>query len=96
MAMKKKLISIEVHLLGKTAATLNSADTKADRTASRALEKFDEYETMKVAEDGKYNIVPFHAVDHIIVKKSEVETEARPNPYGCEPDGTVGGSRVGC
>lgn len=94
--MKKELKSIEVSLIGCSEVKLNASDTATDPIASYALDSFGREEYMQFKNGDTKYFVPFHAVDHIIVKANNAEVEDRPNPYGCEPDGTVGGSKVGC
>lgn len=94
---KKELKTIAVNLLGcGSAVTLNASDTATDPQATYALDSFKREDYMDFKNGDAEYLVPFHAVDHIIVQTSDAEVEDRPNPYGCEPDGTVGGSNVGC
>lgn len=96
----KELKNIEVTLIGcGDAVTLNASDTATDPNATYALDDFKAEKYMALTDrenEGVTNYVPFHAVDHIIVTESEVEVADKPNPYGCCPDGTAGGSTVGC
>lgn len=93
---KKELKTITISLLGTEAATVETTDTVKDPQAKYALDSFRAENYMDIVKTSEEYLVPFHAVDHIIVTKSETEVEDRPNPYGCEADGNVGGSRVGC
>lgn len=94
---KKTLKKAEITLIGcGDEVTLTAQDTATEPIAKYALDAFGVENHMHFTSEGKEYYVPFHAVDHIIVTETEAEVEDRPNPYGCEPDGTAGGSRVGC
>lgn len=93
----KKLKSAEITLIGcGNAVTLTAQDTATEPIASYAIDEFKRENYMHFESEGAEFYVPFHAVDHIIVTKSEAEVADKPNPYGCCPDGTAGGSIVGC
>lgn len=95
--MKKELKNAEITLIGcGDAVTLTAQDTVKEPIAKYALDEFGAEQHMQFVNGDATYYVPFHAVDHIIVSESETEVADRPNPYGCEPDGTVGGSKVGC
>lgn len=94
--MNKKLKSIEVGLIGGgDAVTLNASDTATEPIATYALDAFKAEKQMQFKDNGTEYFVPFHAVDHIYVEETETEVEDK-NPYGCCPNGTVGGAVVGC
>lgn len=93
----KKLKKAEITLVGYgDAVTLTAQDTVAEPNAKYALDAFNVKNMMHFANEGNEYYVPFHAVDHIDVTETETEVEDRPTPYGCCPDGTAGGSVVGC
>lgn len=92
----KKLKSIEITLIGcGDAVTLTATDTVTEPNASYALDAFKAGKQMKFKNGEDTYYVPFHAVDHIEVVETETEV-ADKNAYGCCPDGTAGGSVVGC
>lgn len=62
---KKALKSIVVKTLGGT--TINAADTATDPIASDALRDFEHFETMHIRTANGETLVPFHAVDSIVV-----------------------------
>lgn len=93
----KKLKKAEITLIGcGDAVTLTAQDTATEPIAKYALDAFSVENYMHFENEGKEYYVPFHAVDHIIVTETEAEVADKPNPYGCCPDGTAGGSVVGC
>ena len=67
----KPLKSIVVTTLGGT--TINAADTATDPIASDALRDFEAYETMHIRTANGETLVPFHAVDNIVVTASTTE-----------------------
>lgn len=80
----KGLKTIEVHTIG--GATITAADTAEKGIASNALSEFEKFSTMHIATgENEITLVPFHAVDHIVVTTSTTEVE-RPDPYGCEEE----------
>ena len=93
----KTLKKAEITLIGcGDAVTLTAQDTVTEPNGTYAIDFFKAESQMsfKNGEDAYY--VPFHAVDHIVVTETEAEVEDRPNARGCCPDGTAGGSVVGC
>ena len=94
----KKLKSIAITLIGcgEEPTVLNASDTATEPIAKYALDAFSDENQMHFKNGDAEYFVPFHAVDHIIVTESETEVADKPNPYGCCPNGTVGGSVVGC
>lgn len=93
----KKLKEAEITLIGcGDAVTLTAQDTVTEPNAKYALDAFSVENQMHFKNGDNEYYVPFHAVDHISVRETEAEVADRPTPYGCEPDGTVGGSKVGC
>lgn len=97
--MTKELKNIAVSVIGcEEASAISASDTVADPNATYALIDFKDEKYMKLKDrtnEGTTYFVPFHAVDHIIVTETEAEV-ADKNAYGCCPEGTVGGSTVGC
>ena len=59
-----------------------SSFSVSDPTASMALSEFEAKDTMGIP-----TLIPFHAVDHIEVT-TEVKSATRPDPYGCEEEGS--------
>lgn len=92
----KKLKSAEITLIGCSEATLTASDTATEPNAKYALDAFSVENMMHFANGDNEYYVPFHAVDHIVVTETETEVADKPTPYGCCPDGTAGGSVVGC
>ena len=74
-------------------------DTETKPQVTYALQDFKAKKIMKFEDNGNRYLVPFHAVDHIIVTSSKTEVADRPNPYGCEPssgDAKVCSAKVSC
>ena len=95
----KEIKSMSVYIFGKRIATLHPTETAADPQVSYALDSFKAKKIMEFTVDGKKHLVPFHAVDYIVVTSSKTEVEDRPNPYGCESssgDAKVCSAKVGC
>ena len=82
---KKALKSIVVKTLGGT--TINATDTATDPIASDALRDFEGFGTMHIRTANGETLVPFHAVDSIVVTAS-AEDATRADAYGCEEEGT--------
>ena len=80
---KKVLKSIVVKTLGGT--TINAADTATDPIASDALRDFGAFQTMHIRTANGETLVPFHAVDSIVVTAS-AEDATRADAYGCEEE----------
>lgn len=86
---KKALKSIVVSTLG--GATVNASDTATAPIASDALRDFEGFGIMHIkGEDTSTEVVtetltlvPFHAVDNIVVTETK-ETATKPDAYGCE------------
>ncbi len=91
----KKLETAVISLIGCSSASLTTTDTAKEPEAHYALDSFSREAQMKFKSGENTYYVPFHAVDHIIVTETETEVAGR-NAYGCYPDGTAGGSVVGC
>lgn len=68
---KKPLKSIVVKTLGGT--TINAADTATDPIASDALRDFEGFTTMHIRTANGETLVPFHAVDNIVVTASTAD-----------------------
>ena len=83
----KPLKSIVVTTLGGN--TFNAADTADAPIASDALRDFEAYGIMHIKGQSNETLIPFHAVDRVVVAKT-MEDRADKNPYGCTAQG--GGS----
>lgn len=80
---KKALKSIEVKTLGGT--TVSVADTATDPKASNALAEFEAFKTMHIATgENETTLVPFHAVDSIVVTSSSSDDITKDDPYCAE------------
>ena len=82
---KKPLKSIVVKTLGGT--TINAADTATDPIASDALRDFEHFETMHIRTANGETLVPFHAVDNIVVTASTADA-TRADAYCVEEEST--------
>ena len=87
----KALKSITVKTVG--GQTFSAADTTTAPIASNALAEFEAFQTMHIKGDEGTTLVPFHAVDTIVVETSS-ETVEKADPYGCE-DGETGETETG-
>lgn len=81
----KALKSIVVKTLGGT--TINAADTATDPIASDALRDFEAFETMHIRTANGVTLVPFHAVDSIVVTVTSTEL-TRTDAYCAEEEET--------
>lgn len=81
----KALKSIVVKTLGGT--TINAADTATDPIASDALRDFEGFGTMHIRTANGETLVPFHAVDSIVVTVSTTEL-TRSDAYCVEEEST--------
>ena len=81
---KKALKSIVVKTLGGT--TINAADTATAPIASDALRDFEGFGTMHIKTANGETLVPFHAVDSIVVTASTTEL-TRADAYCVEESG---------
>lgn len=80
---KKALKSIAVKTLGGT--TVSVADTATDPKASNALAEFEAFKTMHIATgENEMTLVPFHAVDSIVVTSSSSDNITKDDPYCAE------------
>ena len=79
----KPLKSIVVTTLGGN--TFNAADTADAPIASDALRDFEAYGIMHIKGQSNETLIPFHAVDNIVVTSSTSEV-TKPDPYGCEEE----------
>lgn len=80
---KKALKSIAVKTLGGT--TVSVADTATDPKASNALAEFEAFKTMHIATgENEMTLVPFHAVDSIVVTSSSSDDITKDDPYCAE------------
>lgn len=83
----KNLKSIEIHTLFSGDA-IPIEDTVTDAVASRALDDFMHYRTMNFRLEMEGNvmnfIIPYHAVQYIVVTNSTDEVTR--DPYGCDDD----------
>ena len=82
---KKPLKSIVVKTLGGT--TINAADTATAPIASDALRDFEQFQTMHIKTANGETLVPFHAVDSIVVTASTADA-TRTDAYCVEEEGT--------
>lgn len=82
---KKALKSIEVKTLGGT--TVSVADTATETKASAPLAEFEAGRTMHIqtGENEVTLIIPFHAVDSIVVTSSKSDDITKVDPY-CEEE----------
>ena len=79
----KALKSIAITTVG--GATINAADTATEPIASNALAEFEAFRTMHIKGEENVTLVPFHAVDNIVVTESTAQVE-KADPYGCDGD----------
>ena len=79
----KPLKSIVVTTLGGN--TFEVDDTASAPIASDALRDFEAYGIMHIKGQSDVTLVPFHAVDNIVVTSSTSEVE-KADPYGCEEE----------
>ena len=77
----KVLKTIVVKTVG--GATINAADTADAPIASNALAEFEAFQTMHIPGESGTTLIPFHAVDNIVVTETTSEA-TRPDAYGCE------------
>lgn len=81
---QKPLKTIVVKTIG--GATVNAADTAEKAIASNALSEFEMFKTMHIETgENEMTLVPFHAVDNIVVTTSTSEVD-KADPYGCEEE----------
>lgn len=78
---KKALKSIVVKTIG--GATVNASDTASAPIASDALRDFEGFGIMHIKGEDNVTLVPFHAVDNIVVTETK-EDATKPDAYGCE------------
>ena len=78
---KKALKSIVVTTLG--GETVNASDTATAPIASDALRDFEGFGIMHIKGEDSTTLVPFHAVDNIVVTETK-EDATKPDAYGCE------------
>ena len=80
---KKALKSIAVKTLGGT--TVSVADTATEPKASNALAEFEAERTMHIVTgEGEVTMIPFHAVDSIVVTTSASDDITKDDPYCAE------------
>lgn len=90
---KKALKTIAVKTLGGTTVTV--ADTTTDPKASNALAEFEAFRTMHIVTgNGEITMIPFHAVDSIVVTTAQSEDITKADPY-CEESGETGETETG-
>ena len=90
---KKALKSIAVKTLGGT--TVSVEDTVSAPIASNALAEFETFKTMHIVTgEGETTMIPFHAVDSIVVTVSASENITKADPY-CEESGETGETETG-
>lgn len=78
---KKPQKSIAVKTIG--GATINAADTASAPIASDAIGEFEAFRIMHIKGEGTVTLVPFHAVDNIVVTESLADVE-KADAYGCD------------
>lgn len=80
---KKALKSIEIKTLGGTEVSV--ADTATDPKASNALAEFEAFKTMHIVTgENETTLIPFHAVDSIVVTTSSSDDITKDDPYCAE------------
>lgn len=80
---KKALKTIAVKTLGGTTVTVS--DTAADPKASNAFAEFEAERTMHIATGAnETTVIPFHAVDSIVVTSAQSDDITREDPYCAE------------
>lgn len=80
---KKALKTLAIKTLGGT--TVNVADTATEAKASSALAEFEAFKTMHVQTgEGEVTLIPFHAVDSIVVTTAASEDITKADPYCVE------------
>ena len=80
---KKALKSIAVKTLGGT--TVSVADTATDPKASNALAEFEAFKTMHIVTGAnETTLIPFHAVDSIVVTTTASGDITKDDPYCAE------------
>lgn len=80
---KKALKSIAVKTLGGT--TVSVADTATEPKASNALAEFEVGRTMHIVTGAnEVTMIPFHAVDSIVVTTSASDDITKDDPYCAE------------
>lgn len=81
---KKALKSIVITTVGGN--TVSVADTATEPKASNALAEFEAFKTMHIATGAnETTLIPFHAVDHIVVTVSQSDSITKADPY-CEEE----------
>lgn len=78
---KKSQKSIVVKTIG--GATINASDTATAPIASDAISAFEAFQIMHIKGENNMTLVPFHAVDNIVVTETK-EDATKPDAYGCE------------
>lgn len=80
---KKALKTIAVKTLGGT--TVSVADTATEPKASNALAEFEAERTMHIVTGAnEVTMIPFHAVDSIVVTTSASDDITKDDPYCAE------------
>lgn len=91
---KKALKTLAIKTLGGT--TVNVADTVSDPKASNALAEFEGFKTMHVVTgEGQVTLIPFHAVDSIVVTTAASDDITKADPYCAEEQGETGETETG-
>jgi len=78
----KPLKEITVKTIGGN--TITATDTATDGVASAALSEFEMGKTMHIRNGNNLTVVPFHAVDNVLVTAS-TESVTKPDAYCPEP-----------
>lgn len=82
---KKALKTLAIKTLGGT--TVNVADTAEAAKASSALAEFEGFKTMHVQTgENEVTLIPFHAVDSIVVTTSASDDITKADPYCVEAE----------
>ena len=85
ITFNKVLKSITVNTIGGT--TVSVSDTATEQKASNALIEFGAFKTMSIQTgEGEITMIPFHAVDSIVVTQTTAEV-SKNDPYGCDEEG---------
>lgn len=80
---KKVLKTLVIKTIGGTTVTV--ADTATEAKASAVLAEFEMFKTLHVKTgDAEMTLIPFHAVDSIVVTSAQSDDITRNDPYCAE------------
>lgn len=80
---KKVLKTLVIKTIGGTTVTV--ADTATEAKASAVLAEFESFKTLHVKTgDSEMTLIPFHAVDSIVVTSEQSEDITKADPYCAE------------